>query len=91
MAYDLSKHLTVCLYGEHWAPLSSAEFTRFHTDAYVKFLQTVHVADSRAPEMARPDAPVCASAQLEHNGADVVNEATSYALNASVCFSESAW
>jgi len=44
MAYDLSEHLTVCLYGEHWAPLSSAEFTRFHTDAYVKFLQTVHVA-----------------------------------------------
>ena len=41
MAYDLSKHLTVCLYGEHWAPLSPQEFTRFHTDAYVKFLQQV--------------------------------------------------
>ena len=40
-AYDLSKHLTVCLYGEHWASLSSQEFTRFHTDAYVKFLQQV--------------------------------------------------
>ena len=38
-AYGLQQHMTVCLCNKNWMPLPASEFTKFHTDAYVKFLQ----------------------------------------------------
>ena len=41
-AYGLLQHMTVCLCGKSYLPLHSHEFTKFHTDAYIKFLQQVN-------------------------------------------------
>ena len=60
--------MTVVKCGQHWSPLPAEAILKFHTDAYVKFLQLI-----------------------EHNGHDVVDEAANFALNTSVCFSETAW
>ena len=67
-AYDLPKHLVMCQCGKQWAPATVADLNRFHTDAYVSFLQ-----------------------QLTSNGASVIDEVLNHVLNASVCFTETAW
>lgn len=38
-AYDLAKHMRVWTCGVHWQPANAQELNRFHTDAYVHFLQ----------------------------------------------------
>ena len=102
-AYGLQQHMTVCLCNKNWMPLPPAEFTKFHTDAYVKFLQQAHLSSHSSllpPTRVRPRS--CASRsrrtltrarapQLEHNGIDVIDEVSGYVLNGSVCFSETAW
>ena len=38
-AYGLPQHMNVCLCPAKWQPAAASEMTRFHTDAYVHFLQ----------------------------------------------------
>jgi histone deacetylase 1/2 len=54
--------------GKQWQPAPAQSIRRFHTDAYVHFLE-----------------------QIELHGKEVAEEAANFALNASVCFSETAW
>ena len=60
--------MDMCLCGAQWKPASVTDISRFHTDAYLHFLQ-----------------------QLECNGAEIRDEAPSFVLNHSVCFTETAW
>eukprot|EP00965_Chrysotila_dentata_P144668 4778431-Pleurochrysis_carterae.AAC.1 len=40
-AYGLYAHMTVCTYGKYWGALSEQEIGKFHTDAYLQFLQQI--------------------------------------------------
>ena len=39
MAYRLNEHMRVRLCGTAWEPTVAEEVSRFHTDAYIRFLQ----------------------------------------------------
>ena len=68
-AYDLQEHMTLCEAGTGALPLlPPQDACRFHTDAYIRFLQ-----------------------QIATHGMDIADDAPSYVLNASVCFTETAW
>ena len=72
-SYKLPEQLRMCQCGTPtsapaWQPASATDINRFHTDAYVYFLQ-----------------------QLTHNAVSVIDEVLNHVLNASVCFTETAW
>uniref|UniRef100_A0A7S0Q7E1 Histone deacetylase 8 n=1 Tax=Coccolithus braarudii TaxID=221442 RepID=A0A7S0Q7E1_9EUKA len=67
-AYGLYPHVTRCICGQHWSPIAENEVGKFHTEAYLQFLQ-----------------------KLEYDAHEVADQAASFVLNSSVCFSENAW
>lgn len=39
VAYELPQRMRMCAGGAQWQPASPVDLSRFHTDAYVQFLQ----------------------------------------------------